>query len=116
MNVICSLPFYVLWLVVAFYALRGGWKAYQWQEVIYRWPTPMGRMVVTMQGRAVAIIGMLQAIIGALLLLALVAAILNFSTLNAIFGALVCVGLPIYALTVRILMRRLTVISRHAWR
>lgn len=107
--------FFVLWSMLSAYIARAGWRAIRWRKITYRWPTPLGRMVVTMAGRGVVIIGALQIIIGVLLFLSLITAALAWREANILVGTLFCLSIPLYVLVARLLSRRLDVTSRHAW-
>ncbi|TVR22969.1 MAG: hypothetical protein EA396_05060 [Anaerolineaceae bacterium] len=115
LQVLLWIFFFVLWFSLSAFIVRAGWLAIRWRKITYRWPTPLGRMVVTMAGRGVVVIGALQIAIGVLLFLSLVTAALALTQVNMLVGTLFCLSIPLYALTARLLSRRLDVTSRHAW-
>ena len=116
MDFICGLPIYVLWLLLAGWILRAGWRVFRFREVNYRIPTPLGHRMVTLRGGAVRFIGLSQMVVGGLFVGALIGALLNSLPLNRAFGIAFCATIPAYGLIVIRVARITEKTIRDVWR
>jgi uncharacterized membrane protein len=116
MKSMYALPFYVIWAILSGYIIIRGRQAIQQRQIIYRWWTPLGQMIVTLRGGGVIVIGLAQMTVGALLGMALLANLLQLNQQGALFSQLFLISIPLYGLFVWLMKRWLDVNTRHVWR
>ncbi|GAB4326627.1 MAG: hypothetical protein Kow00117_13900 [Phototrophicales bacterium] len=106
MEVICGLPFYVLWFIVSGYIIQRGWMAISQRYIEYRLYFPATKVRYQLTGRAVILIGVMQVGIGVLLLVSVILSLFDqFQVLQGVIVGMMCLALPAYYGVVRLVMR-----------
>lgn len=116
MNYICTFPFYGVWLALSGYIINRAWRAIRQRQIVYRWWTPLGRMIVTLRGDGVVVIGVIQALVGVLLGGVMIVTILQWNSASALLSQLFLFGVVMYGAVIWLMKRWLAVESRHVWR
>jgi hypothetical protein len=116
MNYICLFIFYMVWLAFSAYIIRKGLQAIYQRQIIYRWWTPLGTMIVTMRGDGVLVIGGCQFMVGGLLGAVMVANILQWNEASTLLSQLFLLSILVYGGVILLMKRWLQVESRHVWR